>query len=137
MNHITEQEGREMDSDYIPKKEGGANMATLRETAQAYVPQQTLNIADLDKIPIDIELKDGSGTDKEGGEFKYKYAEINNQQYRVAGSIIGGIKAILEKMPNLQFVQVIKQGQGMNTRYQVIPYTEQQPMTTAEAIKPQ
>ncbi len=99
-------------------------MATLREEAKAYEAPQTLNIADLEKIPIDIELKDGSGKDKDGEEFKYKYAVIDKKQYRVAGSIIGGIKAILEKVPDLQFVQVIKQGQGMNTRYQVIPYTE-------------
>ena len=98
-------------------------MATLREEAMAYQPPQTLNIADLDKIPVDIELKDGEGKDKEGEVFTYKYAEIEGKQYRVAGSIIGGIKAILEKMPDLKFVSVIKQGQGMNTRYQVIPFT--------------
>ncbi len=97
-------------------------MATIKESAQAYEPPTTLNIADLEKIPINLELKDGSGKDKEGQEFKYKYATIDGKQYRVAGSILGGIKAILEKVPNLEFVQVIKQGQGMNTRYQVIPY---------------
>ena len=96
-------------------------MATLRETAQHYEPPQTLNIADLEKIPIDIELNDGKGKDAEGEEFNYKFAVIDGKQYRVAGSIIGGIKAILQKMPNCKFVSVIKQGQGMNTRYQVIP----------------
>ena len=99
-------------------------MATLREEAMAYQPPQTLNIADLNKISVDIELKDGKGKDSEGEEFSYKYAEIDGKQYRVAGSVIGGIKAILQKMPNIKFVSVIKQGQGMNTRYQVIPYTE-------------
>ena len=138
MNHIIETEGRLIDPTYNPNQDGGAEMATIKEAAQAYEPPQTLNIADLDKIPIDLELKDGTGKDKEGQEFKYKYAVIDEKQYRVAGSILGGIKAILQKMPNLQFVQVIKQGQGMNTRYQVIPYTEPQqpsaPITTAEAI---
>jgi len=96
-------------------------MATLRETAKEYQPPQTLNIADLEKIPIDIELKDGSGKTSDGEEFKYKFATIDGKDYRVAGSIIGGIKALLEKIPNLKHVSVIKQGQGMNTRYQVIP----------------
>lgn len=99
-------------------------MATLREESMAYTPPTTLNIADLDKFPIDIELKDGSGKNKEGEEFKYKYAVIDEKEYRVAGSILGGIKAILQKMPSLKFVSVIKQGAGMNTRYQVIPWTE-------------
>ena len=110
-------------------------MATLKEEAQAYEPPQTLNIADLEKIPIGLELKDGEGKDKDGQVFKYKYALVDAKQYRVAGSILGGIKAILQKMPDLEFVTVIKQGQGMNTRYQVIPYTAPAPITTAEAIK--
>jgi len=101
-------------------------MPTIKESAQAYEPPQTLNIADLDKIPIGLELKDGEGKDKDGEVFKYKYAEIDGKQYRVAGTILGGIKAILQKMPDLEFVQVIKQGEGMGTRYTVIPYTAPQ-----------
>ncbi len=139
-NEMTEQEGRLMDVDYYiqPQVETEEKkMATLREEAQAYEPPQTLNIADLDKFPIDIELKDATGENKKGEVFTYKYAEIEGKQYRVAGSIIGGIKAILQKMPTLKIVSVIKQGEGMNTRYQVIPYTEPQqqaPITTEEAI---
>ena len=100
-------------------------MATLKEAAQAYTPPQTLNIADLDKIPVNIEIFDGEGTNKDGEVFEYKYAKVNGKEYRIAGSILGGLQAILKKMPNLKFVSVIKQCQGMNTRYQVIPYTEQ------------
>ena len=125
-NTFNEKLGREMDPDIPEKQEGGIKkMGTIKEESMAYEPPTTLNIADLDKIPIDLELKDGTGKDKEGVEFKYKYAEIDKKQYRVAGSILGGIKAILEKMPDLKYVTVIKQGQGMNTRYQVIPHTEQ------------
>lgn len=115
------------------KQEGGEKnkMATIKEEAQAYEPPQTLNIADLEKIPIGLELKDGVGKDKDGVDFKYKYTVIEGKQYRIAGSILGGIKAILQKMPDLKFVTVIKQGSGMNTRYQVIPYTQQ-----TEVVKP-
>lgn len=99
-------------------------MATLKESAMAYEPPQTLNIADLDKIPIDLEVKDGEGKDKDGEVFKYKYATIEGKDYRIAGSVLGGIKAILQKMPSLKFVTVIKQGTGMNTRYTVMPWME-------------
>jgi len=99
-------------------------MANIKESAMAYEPPQTLNVADLEKIPIDLELKDGEGKDSAGEVFKYKFVVIEGKQYRVAGSVLGGIKAILQKMPNLKFVSVLKQGIGMNTRYQVIPYTE-------------
>ena len=100
-------------------------MATLREEAMAYEPPQRFNIADLEKFPIDIELKPGEGTNKKGEKFTYKFALIDDKEYRVAGTIIGGIKAILQKMPDLKYVSVIKQGEGLDTRYQVIPYTVQ------------
>lgn len=106
--------------------DGDKKLATLREEAQNYTPTQTLNIADLEKIPIDVELKDGKGKTSEGEEFTYKYATIEGTDYRVAGSIIGGIKALLGKLPNLKYVSVIKQGQGMNTKYQVVPLIEEQ-----------
>lgn len=108
-------------------------MATLKEEAQAYEPPQTLNIADLDKIPIGLEVKDGEGKDKEGEVFKYKYTTIDGKDYRIAGSIIGGIKTLLGKLPSLQYVVVLKSGSGMNTRYQVIPYTE--PTATTEQVR--
>lgn len=101
-------------------------MGTLKEEAQKYEPPQTLNIADLDKIPINLDLKDGTGENKKGETFTYKYATVEGKDYRVAGSILGGIKAILGKMPNLEFVAVIKQGEGMNTRYTVIPWVAKQ-----------
>jgi hypothetical protein len=109
-------------------------MATLKENAMAYEAPQTLNIADLDRIPIGIEVKDGEGKDKDGEVFKYKYATIDGKDYRIAGSILGGIKAILGKMPNLQYVAVLKTGSGMNTRYQVIPFSE--PQVSTEHIAP-
>jgi len=99
-------------------------MTTLKEAAMAYVPPQTLNIADMEKIPVNIELKDGKGKEGTPDEFTYKYVELEGKKYRVAGSIIGGLKALAQKMPNLEFVSVLKQGSGMNTRYQVIPYTD-------------
>ncbi len=102
-------------------KHGGNKMATLKESAAAYEPPQTLNIADLEKISIDIELKDAEGKNEKGEVFTYKYAEINGKKYRVAGSIIGGIKALMEKIPDLKTVSVVKQGTGMNTRYTVVP----------------
>ena len=96
-------------------------MATMREEAQAYEPPQTMNISALDKIPVDLELIDGEGKDKDGNVFKYKYVEIDNKQYRVPGSVLGGIKAVLKKMPHVKYVTVDKEGEGMSTRYHVMP----------------
>ena len=96
-------------------------MATLKDEAMAYVPPTTLNIADLDKISVDIEVKTQTKQNKAGEDFTYLYAIIDGREYRIAGSILGGIKALLKKMPNLQYVSVMKEGQGMNTKYQVVP----------------
>lgn len=99
-------------------------MGSIREDAKAYEPPQTHNIAELDSVPVDIQLLNGEGKDKDGEVFNYKYIELNDKQYRVPGSVLGGLKAVLQKMPNLQHFSVIKQGEGMNTRYTVIPATE-------------
>ncbi len=110
-------------------------MATLKEEAQAYVPPQTKNIAELDKVPVNLELQDGTGTDKDGEAYTYKYALIDGEKYRIPGSVLGGIKNLLKVRPNLEQVQVLRDGTGMNTRYQVIPYTDPAaPITTQEAI---
>ena len=99
-------------------------MATLKEESMAYEPPQTLNIADLKKVPIDIELQNGEGKDNEGEVFKYKFAVVDGKQYRVPGSVIGQIKEILKQNPNTLDVVVTKQGTGMNTRYMVMPYVK-------------
>ena len=96
-------------------------MTTLKAEAQSYEPKRTPNIADLDKIPLDLELKDGEGKTKDDEVFTYKYAVIAGIEYRVPGPVIGGIKAILEKLPDCKFVSVIKTGTGRDTKYQVIP----------------
>lgn len=117
-----EQEDRER----FPKfhntaNKGGDKMATLKETAKAYQPQQTKNIAELDEVPLDIVLYNGEGTDDNGKIFTYKYAELNGEKYRVAGSVIGQLKTQLEANPNLTKCKVKKDGSGLNTRYTVIP----------------
>lgn len=96
-------------------------MATLKEAAKGFVPKQTKNIADLNQVPVDVELRDGEGIDNDGKPFQYKYLELNGEHYRVPGSVIGQIKDLLEAKPTLQFVRVKKTGAGINTRYTVIP----------------
>jgi hypothetical protein len=96
-------------------------MATLKQAAQAYTPKQTLNIADLPEVSTDLELLDREGIDNEGKPFKYKVINLNGTDYRVPGSVIGDLKALIEEKPTLTKVKVIKKGVGMNTRYTVIP----------------
>ena len=96
-------------------------MESIRESAEAYEPKQTKNIADLKDVNIDLQLEDREGTDKAGVTFKYKVIVVEGEEYRVPGKVIGDLKAILEKKPTLQTFSVIKKGTGLNTQYTVIP----------------
>ena len=95
-------------------------MGTLREEAQAYKPQQMKNITELEVIRTDLEVKEE--TFGEGAEtFIAKTFEVDGEKYRIPVSVLNGLKAILEKKPDLKTFQVAKSGQGMSTKYTVIP----------------
>lgn len=97
-------------------------MATLGETARAFVPKQTKNIADLNEVLVSCELHhDGKGIDNNGVEFQYSYLLLNNEEYRVPASVIGQLKDLLEENPKLGKFKVKKTGEGLKTRYTVIP----------------
>ena len=96
----------------------------LKESAQAYEPPQTLNISELDKVPLDIEVTTESHKDNEGKDFEGLYATVAGKKYRIPYSVLKDIKGIMTKMPNVKYVTVSKTGQGMATRYQVMPFVE-------------
>ena len=97
-------------------------MPTIKEAAQNYTPQVTRNITDLPEVNIEqMRLEDRDGKDNEGVPFSYKVIVVNGEEYRVPGSVIGSIKGILAKKPTLKRISVSKTGQGMSTRYTVIP----------------
>ena len=96
-------------------------MVTLRDSAKAYVPQQTKNIAELEAVSLDVPITEKSGTSKEGTPFNFHVATILGEEYRVPSSVLNDIKAIMTAKPSLKTIRVIKKGQGMNTSYTVIP----------------
>ena len=100
-------------------------MATLKEEAMAYEPQQTLNIADLDKVPVDLEVYESEEKVKKNdkGEiverFTYKFAKLNGKEYRIPASVLEEIQTILKLKPTVEFVKVKKTGSGLGTKYKV------------------
>ncbi|MHA2019042.1 MAG: hypothetical protein ACTSXY_12310 [Promethearchaeota archaeon] len=93
----------------------------LIDEAKEYIAPTTKNIADLKEVDVDLELHDREGKDKDDEKFKYKVIVIDGEEYRVPSSVLGNLKAVLEKKPDLKKFAVSKQGTGMNTRYTVIP----------------
>ena len=91
-------------------------MATLKETAKTYESPQTKNIADLDVVPVDLELKE----EKEV-EYPYSYVMVDGERYRVPASVLKTLKEILSEKPEIKHIKVKKSGEGMKTAYTVIP----------------
>ena len=96
-------------------------MVKLKEAAQAYEPQQTKNIADLEVVSLDLDIEDREGINDSGKKFEYIVALVDGEEYRVPKSVLDQIKSQLEANPNLTKVKVTKKGQGLNTSYTVIP----------------
>ena len=97
-------------------------MVNLKESAKAYQPKKTRNIAELEVVDIEqIVVEARQGVNDEGKDFNFMVAKIGNEEYRVPSSVLGSIKTILEAKPTLRHIRVIKKGQGMNTEYTVIP----------------
>ena len=96
-------------------------MSSIKEAAELYVAPQTLNIADLDKV--DVNMDTAVRTFKEGtdDEFSITVAIIEGLDYRIPPSVLGALKEILEEKPDLKYFKVKKKGEGLNTKYTVIP----------------
>lgn len=97
-------------------------MVTLKDFAKAYTPPQTKNIADLDEVNTEIDIKAAVGKDADGEDFSYSYIEVNGEKFRVPNSVVAQLKDMLEARPDLKKFKVKKSGAGMQTRYTVIAF---------------
>ena len=91
-------------------------MAKLKEEAQAYEPKQIKNIAELEFVKTDYEVKEENDV-----EFPYKYIEIDGERYKLPVSVLSSLKQILAEKPELRLFNVKKAGTGLGTEYTVIP----------------
>ena len=96
-------------------------MTSLRESAKAYQPSKTKNVADLEAVSLDSQFEERTGTGTDGKPFAFSVVVIVGQDYRVPDSVLKDIKAIMEAKPSLKTIKVIKKGTGMQTQYTVIP----------------
>ena len=95
-------------------------MTTIREEANLYEPKTTKNIADLEKVSVDLNVEERTGTDKNGKEFSYKVAVIEGEDYRVPATVLKQLKEQLAEKPDIEEFKVRVSGTGMNTEYTVI-----------------
>lgn len=111
-------------------------MSTIREEANQYEPPQTLNITDLERVDVNIEVKDSEEkTNSKGEKYSYKYVEVDDKEYRIAGVVLGALKELMIAMPTLTTFRVTKTGVEKQTRYQVIPLDAPASQDTAEQVE--
>ena len=96
-------------------------MTTIGESAKAYSPQQMGNIADLEVVSTDTNIKEETRINSEREEYKVSFITVDGREYRVPASVLEQLKTIIEEKPDLKTFQVKKTGEGMGTKYIVIP----------------
>ena len=103
---------------------------TLKDLAQQEKPRVFKKIEDFEAININNEISERTCMTKEGKEFTIKELSLYNKdtdevdRVRIPQTVIWGLQALLRHDPNLKYFRVIKTGEGMNTRYTVLPVNE-------------
>ena len=92
----------------------------IKTFAKSYEPQQMKNIADLEVVRTDIEIKEETRKDQSNEDYNVMFVVVEGIEHRVPSSVITQLKAILEAKPDLATFKVTKTGSGLGTSYQVI-----------------
>jgi len=100
---------------------GHLNMTTIRESAKEYEPTTTKNVCELKSVSTELDITEKTFQNKEGEDFTVSLITVDGEDYRVPQSVIGQVKVLLEDNPGLLTFKVKKSGEGMSTKYQVIP----------------
>ncbi len=96
-------------------------METLKDKSVNYEPPKTKVVSDLETVRLDSQVEEREGSDKEDKPFKYNVIVVDGEDYRVPNSVLNSIKAISKEKLDLAAIKVVRTGEGMNTKYQVIP----------------
>lgn len=96
-------------------------MATLRSKAKAYEPKKTLNICDLKSVSTELDIVTKKFNKDDGEEFSVNVVEVDGLEYRVPMTVVQQLKELLADNPDMLSFKVRKSGEGMKTKYTVIP----------------
>ena len=105
-------------------------LGSLKEIAKNTTIRNYKQIQDFKYIDVNIELSKRVCQTKNGENFEIKEVSLYNEdtdevdRVRVPNSVITGLHVLLKDNPNLKYFRVIKTGEGMNTRYTVLPVSE-------------
>lgn len=94
-------------------------MASIIESAKAYEPKQTLNIADLESVDVTLNLEDREARDDKGNTFHYQITNVDGKEYRVPPTVLEKLKEALKLKPDIKKIKVNRSGSGLNTKYSI------------------
>jgi len=94
-------------------------MSSIIESAKAYEPKQTLNIADLSSVDVNLQLEDREGMDEEGKKFDYRVVVIEGKEYRVPNMVLEKLKEAIKIKSDIKKIKVNRTGSGLSTRYSI------------------
>ena len=94
----------------------------LKEHAQAYKPTKMKNIAELDKVDMDLMTEKRTLKEGQPDEYVSDVVIIDGADYRVPKSVFAQLQLHLLQKPTLKSFKVIKTGTGIEgTKYTVVP----------------
>ena len=99
-------------------------MTRLDEAAMLYEPKRTMNISDLEEVPVSIEVEEQTRNEGTPDEFSILVAKLGDEEYRVPKSVLSQVQDFLkdERTKDMKLFKVLKKGTGINdTRYTVVP----------------
>lgn len=94
-------------------------MASIIDSAKAYEPKQTLNIADLNSVDVNLQLEDREGKNDNGEMWQYKVIIVEGKEYRVPSMVLDKLKEATKIKPDIKRIKVNRTGSGLNTRYSI------------------
>jgi len=94
-------------------------MASIIDSAKTYESKQTLNIADLNSVDVNLQIEGRTGKDDEGKEFSYNVIVQDGHEYRVPNMVLEKLKEALKIKPDIKKFKVSRTGSGLSTRYSV------------------
>jgi hypothetical protein len=95
---------------------------TLKEEAmESEQISKSKNITELPQVSTALFVDEETFTNNENKEVTIKVVKVGKERYRVPQSVLNSLKVILEDNPELKNFKVKKTGEGMDTRYTVIP----------------
>ena len=95
---------------------------TLKEEAlESEQVSKSKNITELPQVSTALFVEQETFLNTDNKEVTIKIVKVGKERYRVPQSVLNSLKVILEDNPELKTFKVKKTGEGMDTRYTVIP----------------